>query len=123
MTGGKAKSEPSAQVCAQQPGLPALGPAGVGLNPVPLSTGCLVTDSPVAQGQSTAEYSLGIVIKILLHKLIAYISTGIAHWSAGFADSENACNFSGFLQFVKVSFPFQKHQSTQMGFSYPGARS
>lgn len=40
------------QVQGQHPGLPALPPAGAGLTPVPLSAGCLVTDSPVAHGKA-----------------------------------------------------------------------
>lgn len=58
---------------------PVLAPAGVGLMPAPLSTGCLATDSPVLCGQSTSEHSPGFVMKIVLCKLIAHVSTGIVH--------------------------------------------
>lgn len=56
VTRGKAGSKPSAQVQAQATSKGALGPAGVNLIPVPLSSACLVTDSPVVQGQSTVEH-------------------------------------------------------------------
>lgn len=100
-------------------GLLALAAAGVDLIPLLLGTGCLVRDSPFASRQSTAENSSGIAIKIFLCKLIAYISTDIAHWNTGFSDSENACNFSGFPQWEKRFLSLPETPKHTNGFFLP----